>query len=95
MRYQIRPGIVRTQICGAYYLIPTRKAAEDCPSIMRLSIFTASIWELMEKEREQDIYRLYEVLTKKTAEESKEYVEKQLADLCAKGYLIEVEDGAD
>ena len=94
MRYQIRPGIVRTQICGAYYLIPTRKAADDCPSIMRLSIFTASAWELLEKDREQDIYRVYEILTKKTAEESRAHVDKLLADLCARGYLIEAEDDA-
>ena len=92
MKYRIRSGIVKAEICGSHYLIPTRKASEECSQILRLSLLTMASWELLEKHREQDIYRVYEILTKKPADEVRETVDQMLSDLCAKGFLIEVED---
>ena len=92
MRYRIRPGIVKAKICGSQYLIPTRKASEECPQILRLSLLTIASWELIENHREQDIYRVYEILTKKPEDEVRKTVDQMLSDLCAKGFLIEAED---
>ena len=92
MKYKIRPGIVKAKICGSHYLIPTRKASEECPQILRLSLLTLASWELLEEDRKQDIYRVYEILTKQPADEVRQTVDRMLSDLCAKGFLIEAED---
>lgn len=93
MRYILRPGIVRTQICGAYLLIPDRMASEVCPHIQRLSIIMASAVEFIDKgEPYEKAYKISEILQKKSEEEAKDYIDTMCADLCEKGFLIRVED---
>ena len=92
MRYIQRPGIVKTEICGVSYLIPTRIASEECPRVLKLSLITAIAWEAVGKNKEQDIYKVYGILSKKSEEEVQEKVEELLRGLSEKGFLIEAED---
>ena len=95
MRYRQRPGIVKTNICGVSYLIPTRKASEACPNVLKLSLISTVAWEAVAKQREADIYHIYGLLTKKPITEVHEIIDKLLHDLCDQGFLIEAEDETD
>ena len=93
MRYVLRPGMVRTQICGVYLLIPDREAAESCPHIQRMNLIMASTVEFIEKgEPYEKAYVISEILQKKSKEEAQAYIDTMCANLCDKGFLIRVED---
>lgn len=95
MRYKVRPGIVRAQICGVYLLIPDRAASEACPYIRRINLLLSAAVEVIEKGQPiEKIYTIYRILTKRPEEEIRQKVDRQLADLCDKGFLIRVEDEA-
>ena len=96
MNYQLRPGIVFTKICGQYLLIPDRAAAEACPHILRLNVISAALIENIQKEYPMEkIYQVYEILSRKSAEESHERIDRLADDLCRQGFLIEVPGDAD
>lgn len=89
MYYVLRPGVVKTKICGVFLLIPDRKASEICPRIQRLNLITALTLEVLEKrEPIENAYRNYTYLSRKTMDEAKEKIDGILDDLCKKGYLI-------
>ncbi len=95
MRYKVRPGVVRAQICGAYLLIPDREASEACPYVQRINLLLSAAVEVLEKGQPmENIYTMYRILTKRPEEEIRQKVDRQLADLCDKGFLIRVEDEA-
>lgn len=90
MKYQCRKGIVRVQICGEYYLIPTREASEICPTITRLPLLSAAIWEEVEKGNNTDKLRFaFQTLTHKPEEEIQARIDGILEDLFQRGYLVE------
>ncbi len=93
MNYKIRSGIVRIKICGEYLLVPTRKASETCPKIMKLSLMGAALWEEIEKGNGTDnICIIFQKLAKKPREEIEARINSILEDLCEKSYLIRVEE---
>lgn len=93
MTYELRQGIVFTRICGEYLLIPDRKASEICPSVKRLSILGAALIEnIQKKDPIEKIYRVYEILGKKTPEEAKEKIDKMVFDLVQEGFLVSSEE---
>lgn len=89
MRYVCREGIVLTKIAGEWLLIPTRKASESCPHIMRLALPCAMMWGCLEKGGSMgDVYRIFRVLTKKEDKEVRQLVDRLMSELIEKGYLI-------
>lgn len=93
MHYVLRPGIVKTQICGVYLLIPNREASISCPNVRRMNLLLAATVEIIEKgEPIEKAYTVYEILAKKTPEEAKRIVNSNLEQLCESGFLIKVED---
>ena len=95
MKYQYRPGIVRVQICGEYLLVPTREASEACPEIIRLPLLSAAVLEEVEKGRDLSIISgSFQKLTRRSASDIDSRIHVILENLCEKGYLIRVEDGA-
>ena len=95
MHYIVRPGVVRTQICGVYLLIPDRKASEACPGVQRINFLLSAAVEELEKGHPVDnIYSFYRILSKKPEEEVRSKIDGILADLCDKGFLIRMEDDA-
>lgn len=93
MKYKVRPGIVRADICGAHLLIPNREASEACPHVMSISLLTAGLWEGLSKSNStENIYKLYKILLNKPDEEIRQIVDKQLLKLYEKGFLLQAED---
>lgn len=91
--YKPRPGIVRVRICGEYLLVPTRKASEVCPRVIRLKLMAAALWEEIEKGNGMDkICLFFEKLSKKPKEEVEEQIDKVLRGLYENGYLIKAGD---
>ena len=89
MKYTVRPGIVRVNICGAKLLVPDREASLACPQPMRLTMTGAVTWEYLAKGRPMEvIYKFYSIISKKTPEEIREKVDGYLATLCERGFLI-------
>ena len=89
MGYQIRPGIVLTYLCGSPFLIPTRKAAQACPHILRLSLPLLSLWKALELDMPHErICALFEGLLHVSAEEADRLIAQSLQMLCEKGFLI-------
>lgn len=97
MSYKIRPGIVKTKICGVNYLIPTRAASEHCTGAMRLSFFMSAIFDMIAKEKsEEEIYRMYHRFSKKSEAESVQEVDRIIQHFYKHGYLIEsISDGTN
>lgn len=91
MNYRLRQGIVFTKICGQYLLIPNRKASETCPHIKPLSIISAAMIENIQKGYPMEkIYQIYEVLSRKTKEESCKRIDQLAEELCKHGFLEKV-----
>lgn len=93
MKYQYRPGIVRTHICGECLLIPTREASEACPEIIRLPLLGAAVLEVIEKGKDLSVITgAFRKLTGKPAADIDRRISEFLEDLCEKGYLIRTGD---
>ncbi len=89
MKYKVRPGIILTEICGTYLLIPTREASEYCPSVIRISPLMVGIWKTIADDKPvENVYKVMQILTKKPDDEVKEFVDAKLDDLYEKGLLI-------
>lgn len=94
MTYKYRSGIIRTSICGEYFLIPTREASEECPEIIQLPLFSAAVLEEIEKGRDLSVISgAFQKLTRKPASEIDSKIKTILDNLCEKGYLIQEKDG--
>lgn len=95
MRYKIRPGITRTNICGVQVLVPTRKASEACPSLMRLNLISSIVWETIEKDLPMEkAKQACKILLRKPDNEVDARVQKILDHFYEKGFLIR-EEGQD
>lgn len=54
MNYKIRPGVVRTAVCGEQLLVATRQARGKCPYVQMLNSTGLFYWELLEKGLDYD-----------------------------------------
>ena len=89
MKYICREGVVLTKIAGEWLLIPTRKASESCPHMMRLALPCAMMWGCLKKGGSlEDVYRIFSVLTKKEDKEVHQLVGELMSEMIEKGYII-------
>lgn len=89
IHYKTREGIVVTKICGRPTLIPLRSAGLKDPTILPMNIFTGICWNYIEQGKTpQDICATVSKILFKTEDEVLPLVEKQLRDMCDRGYLI-------
>lgn len=96
MAYRTRPGIVMTNICGVLLLIPTRKAAESCTGMLKLSLLSSIMWETIEKSMPMEkAFQAFQILTKRSDDEVRAKMREVQESLCEKGFLIEVPDEDD
>ena len=93
MRYEPRPGIVLTKLCGMRVLIPSRAASAYCTTIRPLPMLWAAVWELLgQEDADEKIMRLYRILTKKPDQKIREELDQLLGSLYEQGFLIEKEE---
>lgn len=94
MKYTATPGIVQTKICGQTVLIPTRAAYDRCKSVQILPLLWAGTYSSICSGAPIDqilaVHRIFK--RKKTDEEILAEIEDFCEKLCAKGFLIRVED---
>lgn len=94
--YKIRPGIVKTEICGVRLLVPTRAASEECPHILRLNMIYDFTWSILTKadgdEGVENVRKMIALLSKAPDDVVEEKVNQLLSGLCEKGFLIETEE---
>lgn len=93
MKYQIRPGVVLSEVCGEYLLLATMDAGRNCPIVYQINETAAFFWRLLERNLTMD-----EIV----AEAAKEYdapaellrldVEKFAENLLENGYLLGEEE---
>ena len=96
MAYELRSGIVFTNICGEYLLIPNRQASEQCRTIKRLNLIGAALIEtVIKKEPIEKVEKVYEILGKKTPEEAAQKVIEMAEKLYQEGYLVESTESRD
>ncbi|MBQ2597952.1 MAG: hypothetical protein II581_08605 [Oscillospiraceae bacterium] len=90
MKYQPRPGIVKTQICGRTVLIPARQAFDACRTVQILPMLWAGTWNAICKGcSREEILTAHRILVKnKTEEERAAQLDKFLQSMCDKGFLI-------
>ena len=89
MKYKPRPGIVCTQICGVYLLIPTRRVFDVCDRIEVLTGIRKAAWRsLCNGNTVENLIRGYQIITKCSEEEATAYFRDFCDDLCRKGYLL-------
>ncbi len=92
-RYEPRPGIVHTKICGIHVLIPSREAFGQCATIQRLPILWAITWDaICDPSIFDRALQIHRVLTKKPDEEILRQIDRFCMALCEKGFLIERPD---
>jgi len=90
MKYIVRDGIVKMNICGVVFLTPTRKQSAYCSAIMPLNLFSTMIWNSFVKGKEiQEIYELFMKLNI-SSDQAKQLVDKYIQDFIRNGYIIEV-----
>lgn len=95
MKYRTRPGIVVTKVCSSTLLVPNREASEHCPYVLRLPLLYACYWQAVSLGRPMEtLYEGHALFTHKSEEECRQEVDRFLADLCEKGFLIAEEDEA-
>ena len=94
MKYTPTPGVVMTKICGQNVLIPTRAAYDRCKSVQILPTFLAGTYEMIQKGNSmEEILKIHRIFKrKKTDEQILSEIEDFCETLCAKGFLIRVED---
>ena len=93
MRYQPRPGVVLTKLCGMRVLIPSRAASAYCAAIRPLPFLWAAVWELLgQEDADEKIMKVYRILTKKTDQEIKKDIDQLCKTLFEQGYLVENSD---
>lgn len=93
MRYQARPGVVLTKLCGLRVLIPSRAASAYCSTIRPLPLLHAAVWELLgQDDADEKIMKLYRILTKKPDSEIREELNKLYKSLYEQGFLVETEE---
>ena len=93
MKYIQRPGVVLTKVCGTSLLVPNRAASEFCPYVIRLPFLPAGDWQALGNGKTVEmLYQGHSILKQISLEEAKAEVDKELASLCEKGFLIRVED---
>ena len=99
-QYEVRPGIVKTEICGVRLLVPTRQASEACPGVLRLNMIADFAWTILCKtddpgEAVEKIRKVVALLSKAPDDVVIKRVERLLSELCERGFLIETEGPQD
>ena len=95
-QYRIRPGIYKVSICGSRFLIPTRKASEECPSILKMNVMQDLSWDILEKntfdEARTKLIKMLLLLTKTSEEKASERVDHMIDSLYHMGFLVLTEE---
>ena len=91
MKYKARPGIVKTQICDQYVLIPTRQASDACTTMLPLPKLWAATWDAIaiDYPLEQSV-KIHMLFTRKSEEEVRKRIDDFCKSLCRQGFLMEV-----
>ena len=96
MNYKPRDGITRVFICGAWLLIPNRKASELCPNIATISFPELIIWRQLEKGKDTEkVCSFFSDFFHKTLEESREVVKSFLDRMYERGFIVLVEENIE
>ena len=96
MRYLPIPGIVREIICGMNILIPTRPASEFCKSILPLPILWAAAWDALSKGKSFEYnVEAHSKILRISREQAEMNLRNFCEDLCAKGFMLKIEDSED
>ncbi len=92
MRYQLRKGIVKTQICGVQMLLCTRAAAGDGPPVRHLNLLESFCVEACVKQMpEENLEKAFQILTKKEDAEIKQMISDICGKLVEETWLVENE----
>ncbi|MBR4194323.1 MAG: hypothetical protein IKQ54_08365 [Oscillospiraceae bacterium] len=90
--YKPREGIVATQICDSFVLIPTRAVYDVCKSIQMIPPPWVMLWALLEHgETVERISGYYQMMSRRSEPEIREKIDFILSKLCEKGYLVKIE----
>ncbi len=89
-RYETRPGVVLTNICGEYMLLAAKAAREYCPYMTQLNESSAFLWRRLEsgagpEEMERAVLKEYEIEDPAAAREAIRNFLEQMLQL---GYLL-------
>ena len=91
MQYAQRPGIVRTKVCEAYLLIPSRQAMPECNQIRKMNLLWISTWDALEKKLPfETVVKAHMGLTGRSEQECIQRIEHFYQELFEDGFLIEV-----
>ena len=98
--YKIRPGIVKTEICGVRLLVPTREASKECPHVLRLNMVHDFAWSILSRAEDPaeglaNVRKMVALLSKAPDDVVVEKVGQLLSGLCEAGFLIETEEPED
>ena len=89
-RYQTRPGVVLTSICGEYVLISATAVRDRVPYLTQINESSAFLWRLLEsgageEELEQAVLEEYEIDDPAQARAAIQGFLRQMLDA---GYLL-------
>lgn len=92
-RYNVRPGIVLTSICGESILVAAKSVLEYCPYVTQLNETSAFLWKLLaagadDNELIDSVKEEYEIDDEAFVRRAIEDFIKQMLDL---NYLLPVE----
>ena len=92
MNYQIRPGVVLTEVCGEFLLLATLDASQYCPYVYQINETAAFFWHLLEQGLAEDqmvekIAAEYDVPEKEAHRDLRQFMNA----LMAQGYLLSEE----
>ena len=95
LNYKPRPGVVLTKMCGVYFLIPLRSAAEFCEGIRPISPIWMMFWRIVEQGKPLKIFvNGYQVISRKSEEEIMAEIESKCEEFCEQGYMLRSAEGA-
>lgn len=93
MKYQIRPGVVLSEVCGEYLLLATMEASRYCPYVYQINETAAFFCHLLKKPLTVDEIVTIAVEEYEVAPDIlRNDVKQLLRNLLEKGYLLEEEE---
>lgn len=88
MRYQLCPGVVKTQICGVNLLMRTRAAAVNNIPARHLNLLEAFCVEAVIKQLPpENLEKAFQILTKKEDNDIRQMIDEMHAKLIEEGWI--------
>ena len=90
MKYETRPGVVLTSICGEYLLVGTKEAREHCPYFSQISESAAFLWKQLQsgadlESLERAVLQEYEI---EDPAQARELIREFVEQMWERGYLL-------